>query len=751
MFLTLPAFTCGGGMYSFDAYHNIFNQSSIVDASYQEYYLKTDYYSHDESLESVEARNVLDWKEYLGGNLSYKEVEYLLQNTSLSKAELPKKYSHLLNDKFDEFWKFQKLANALDGKVYVTYDDVWEGNTGEKKKKDLTEIKEKMEHQLEISSPYFKKRYAYQLIKIANIQKRYNEVNQLYATYFSRGAFHQAIDYYALDKQARYLNKNKQDSIQAAYSYLQVFLSVPEKRESAFNSLAFSLDVESMYLMKPLLRNKQDQLAYYFIYGYRTLEPPINYLEKMVDIDPDSELTHLALARTLDAVNRIESPRKYYHQTVFACNDFEKDNYSRFVYEPNEIHFIQESANMNRLTSIINRVLRNNEVKDKGVWQYAKAQNCLFDGCFLDAEYELSKIKSGSKIDYEKEILSTLLKLNGLTKIGNKEEKMLYPLLKKIEEIEKGKRRYNRDLSEYFYLNLAKKYVQSGQIGKAFLSINTEHALSHNRKLCILDKLSNLFAKNDKTELEQYLVNRFSSKYPKYALLDHYVSYYMMDMDLKMALEYIEKIERASMEIKKTIPNYYNLDENIFNAFIENCFSCSRVNGALPKGLKMNIPSIKSKYDLVKFLVQLDSEKKQNPEAAYLLANFYLNSSKHKHYRYLYSNTGKGMASSRLFFKHDAEIDDYIDIPIQNDKIKALYELVLNSSTNSELVSAAQWGITEIALNEKIEKNSKDSYYILEDIIEQREMEFAYRKMEKYKDTDFYKEAIKECTLFENY
>lgn len=215
-----------------------------------------------------------------------------------------------------------------------------------------------------------------------------------------------------------------------------------------------------------------------------------------------------------------------------------------------------------------------------------------------------------------------------------------------------------------------------------------------------------------------------------------------------VTLAYRKKLPEAIVQLKKMKPEDFVLAGNPFSIRLVDCHDCDH---AAPQKQKF------TPLSFLQMLYTIDTEIKQGKNVyrnAYAVANAYYNIS-------YYGN-------ARLFYESDVVITDakvryyYPDEEKMEDEYTSMriavkyYELARKNAANDEQRARCTFMLSKCALNEvyndpgftsyeklsatKVSKSAIDNYY-----------NYFAELREKYNQTAYYKEALKECGYFRDY
>lgn len=310
-------------------YFNLFTQSIIKDKSYLPFLhsYSTRFYT-DFKPSLIPDENIDSWKRYFNNQLSYAQTEYLVNKMNINDLNALKKGSptnQLLVTLGPGF--YQKYREGVDYLIEAKYLEPYmkinyiesadsfyyrEPETG----KNATQL----DYNKTIAAltslynaaknPEIKQRYAYQLVRFNHYTRNYDAAVKAFKTYVEPLRLKGAPYIMALDQLAgaqRGLGMNSE----ANWNFFQVFRDSKSRKESAFVSMKLS-DTASFNNILKRAGTDEDKNMAYFLLGYEDFNNPIPVMEKMFEINPDSEILKVMAVRSINELERSYLPIYYY-------------------------------------------------------------------------------------------------------------------------------------------------------------------------------------------------------------------------------------------------------------------------------------------------------------------------------------------------------------------------------------------------------------------------------------------------------
>ncbi|MDV7698609.1 hypothetical protein N6B72_16905 [Chryseobacterium soli] len=323
-------------------YFNLFTQSIIKDKSYLPFLhsYSTRFYT-DFKQSQIPDENIEAWKKFFNGQLSYSETNYLVNTMSLNDLNELKKgtpNNQLLQKLGTGF--YQKYREGLDYLIEAKYlepymrinfveneNSFYYGGTG--KDKNATNIDYDKTTAALVSlynatkNPEIKQRYGYQLVRFNHYTRNYEKALQAFKTYVEPIRLKGVPYFMALDQLAGAQRGLKMNS-DANWNFFQVFMNSNSRKESAFVSMKLSDTASFNNILKRAGTSNEKNMAY-FLLGYEDFNNPIPIMEKMYDINPDSEILKVMAVRSINELERSYLPIYYYTNNDTDAASVNKD------------------------------------------------------------------------------------------------------------------------------------------------------------------------------------------------------------------------------------------------------------------------------------------------------------------------------------------------------------------------------------------------------------------------------------------
>ncbi|UZT96757.1 hypothetical protein ODZ84_16235 [Chryseobacterium fluminis] len=341
-------------------YFNLFTQSIIKDKSYLPFLhsYSTRFYT-DYNKSQIPDENVESWKKYFNNQLTYSETDFLVYKMGMNDLNDLKKgaSTNPLLQKLGN-GSYQKYREGIDYLIEAKYLEpfmrinfvenensfYYDGNQNGKNATQLDYNKTiaaltslyNAAQNLEI-----KQRYGYQLVRFNHYTRNYDAATQAFKTYIEPVKLRGSVYFMALDQLAG-AQRGLQMNTDANWNFFQVFMNSKSRKESAFVSMKLSDTASFNNIMKRAGTNEEKNMAY-FLLGYEDFNNPIPIMEKMYDINPDSEMLKVMAVRSINELERSYLPIYYYNTNeTHGSSGYNKTSESKTESSPSEASEVKQ-------------------------------------------------------------------------------------------------------------------------------------------------------------------------------------------------------------------------------------------------------------------------------------------------------------------------------------------------------------------------------------------------------------------------
>lgn len=566
-------------------FFNLFTQSIIRDKAYLPFLRTDNTWFYEGPKVKVVDDNIVQWQKYFGSRFNYDETEYLVNHMPLNDLQQYKNGSsaNALLNRIGAYGNFKEgIDYLIEAKYlepfmrinYVESPDTFYRESNETQNATLLNYDRTVSALISLyndaKSPEIKARYGYQLVRFNHYTRNYQKAIDAFKTYVEPLKVHTAPYWLALDQMAgaqRGLNMGQE----ANWNFFQVFSNSNTRKESAFVSMKLSDSASFKSIMERAQTPEEKNMAY-FLLGYQDFNNPLPAMEKMYDIDPNSEILKVMAARSINEIERdylplyystyqdndintsgstaapaeksktaaksesgkislwdkivsffknLFSSKKSQSETPKTAEEKAKQTDDDLLENPNRIPFFRDDSNSmsDETTNDYSEELLDFIEKTKGksndeFWAIAEAYMKFLKKDYKGSSDILNSIKTGNA-EYIDQI-NRLKMLNDITaqpKIDAAfEDHMMkaYPTL----FTEKPK----SDSTDYFYETpgtedfirdvLANRYFLQGEDGKSFLMNNNMSDLQYSPNSSLVKKVEEYCHKPNKTTFEKTVVDK---------------------------------------------------------------------------------------------------------------------------------------------------------------------------------------------------------------------------------------------------
>ncbi len=305
-------------------YFNLFTQTIIKDKTYIPFLLNYSSQFYDDGVKRmIPDENIYAWKKFFGNKLDYRETEFLINHMPLNDLEVYKK-GNSSNAILKKIGSYNQNSEAIDYLIEAKYlepymsikyvessNSFYYHNENDTSKYAVDLDREKTISSLvslygSAQNPEIKQRYGYQIVRFYHYIRQYEQAIDSFKTFVEPIKLRSVPYYYALDQMAGAQRGLKMND-EANWNFFQVFANAPSRKEGAFVSMKLSDSTSFQNILKRASTPEQKNLAY-FLLGYSDYNNPIPNMEKMYEINPDSEILKVMAARGINQLERIYLP-----------------------------------------------------------------------------------------------------------------------------------------------------------------------------------------------------------------------------------------------------------------------------------------------------------------------------------------------------------------------------------------------------------------------------------------------------------
>ncbi len=699
----------------------------------------------DEQATDIQKKdNLKEWQKYTCQSVSLEEIEELIYTSTTEQLELLKRLTKR-GGKIPGIWSSNYFVKSLmQNKCSDTFEylhfakkcephampfDSWD------KKRSLSpEINELIalgkRNLLRTKNQFLRMRYMYQIVRLAHYAHDYQGALDLYDELDPKVDDNDTIiQWWLLGHKAGCLKRLGKNT-EAAYLFSRVFKNCPSKREQVFRSFQIESDQEwNAVLLK--CKSDEERATLYALRATDWNAQITEELESIYKLDPSSD--HLTPLMVKEIYNLEET---------FLGADFRRDIDAT---KPDKI----AKNRLIKLLSFVTKVLSENKIKDIPIWTVAQGylEYLSRDLYAADKTYEKAEslVRGNEALEDHLELFQLALKVHAYTRVN-----------KKIEDEISGYIRSNKYFESvetfpiFLFDRLSQLYKKQGNYAKSFLCNFEMDDLKINPQLKYIKDLIALAEKPNHTDFEEYLLQKKLGVNYISELYEMKGTYHLSKFELSEAIQSFSKIKGSQFENEKFTP---------FVLPILDCIHCE-IDVEDSTILQVN------KLELTHLLLDYEYKAKTDIEHAdkyyYLLGAAYYNMSYYGHSYGLIDYYRSSQSWLEAPKKETSNLEpkaspfnltfgnkEYTDI----SSALFFFDKCKEMTQNSELAAKASFMAAKCELIKFYQDDKYQFNTWSNDIPKLPEKYRNYYDLlkNKYSDTEFYKEAIKECKYFSYY
>ncbi len=424
-------------------YFNLFTQTIIKDKSYLPFlhsYSTRFYTDYSPSLlAQIPDENIEAWRKYFNNQLSYSETLFLVNKMSMNDLnelkkgnpnnQLLKKLGTGFYTKYTEGIDYLIEAKYLEPYMKINYIESADSFYYRENQKDVNATN--LDYNKTIAAltslynaaknPEIKQRYGFQLVRFNHYTRNYDAAAQAFKTYVAPIKLKGAPYIMALDQLAG-AQRGMDMNSEANWNFFQVFKDSKSRKESAFVSMQLSDTASFNNILKRANTNDEKNIAY-FLLGYQDFTNPIPLMEKMYDINPDSEILKVMAARSINEIERSYLPTYYYASAENGTavknstqNNSDKTNTETAEPKKEKLSFWQ------KIVRFFKNLFGGSKSKGETGSKADQSDDELLDNPNRIPVYSKNDSYYGSENDQQKDFLDDLQKFASKTKEKSKDE-----------------------------------------------------------------------------------------------------------------------------------------------------------------------------------------------------------------------------------------------------------------------------------------------------------------------------------------
>lgn len=760
------------GSYGLTYYH-LFDENLVLSQENEPKKFNLWFYPNEFKKENSSVDlNINEWFRFLEGKYQHEDLIKTMyrrdgfkgQDRELkdlqSKVSKPKQ----IEQKEKEFIQYLDYALELENYLATLVPDSWN---------EKPVIKDPLQQKIMLAkankligqfrSGFTKERMHYQLIKLHRYYGSYEEVINIYESYFKdKKSF---ISYWAMDQYAGVLRIMKRNAA-SNYYFSKVYMECPSKRQSAY----LSIDIKSEREFedaKNMGASPEELMSLHFIRGMNGKNLGLYDLSKITEINQNSDFARILMSRE---INRLE--------TFFLNNN--ETYYPSYGHEGMEklVNQKTEGKYLERLIALNENLLQNDSKSQ--FWHLSMAYLYFLNGDYDKSSIMANQIHGLTENDQvQLDILNVLLYVKTRPILSVEDQNKVGEQLYKINKGEVyynffQSREFSFSLNEYLFDEIS---TRSDVKDNAFLTLIFGGRTIYNdlyigdRKyyreplenvtITYLDKVLMDLNRTPQTKLVEYASSNYFSKGYYRSASDvnivkfDDVKFFIRELRAVLMMRNPDRLEEAAsefnkipFEIKSQISNTKTA-VNPFTFYIKDPYFEDYgydYENSVPDEMKF------TRTKVANSLLRLYSKakRKNSAEDYFKLGLAYYNMS-------YYGVSWKLMGN----FRSSSGLNGFYDMTVP----KQFFDRALNiGSLNREMTAKALFMLARCDQNRYCEGSEiRDNYTsysgVYKDYFDQFQSGIrssGFRKdfevlKNQYSNTKFYQELIKECKYFDYY
>lgn len=628
---------------------------------------------------------------------------------------------------------------------------------------------------------YLKMRYTFQLTRLAHYSSNFNQCIELFNKNLPKSQINTLMYFWALEHKAGALKKLKNNS-EANYLYLQVFANCRSKSFRAFQCIKVN-NKEDWDSTFNLCKTSKEKCALFAIRGIDYKNSATDELEEIAKIDPNSKFIPLLISRELTKL-----------EYILLNSEFKRSRYVNFTksYSYGISNNKYTETNLLNLSEFISGLLNNPKLINKATFLIANGYLSFLKGNISEAKQKFLECEFQSNLNQNQLSQIKAFKLaifvNEIPKMNDSLETQVFEDFKNILVLDQKPNESFNMLLKYILDKIAYIYYKQGEYGKSFLCIHSPYEIRSNPNENAINDILSLVDKKDKNDFENFLLKNPSS-------LTYYFNYIESSIpsqnsnNINSVLEE-DNLKNDLLEIKATLmisqnrvqeaidifklikksylktSEYYNLKCDPFQSYLEGIY-----NFNFHKYSSLNY----NKLTFAQKILELEKTIK-NTNDNEVLANSYLQLGNAFYNISFFGPCWKTIDYYKSYnvFDNTNELDSNVSIPKDMNyfdfyicfdttytdmkKSEKYFNKALELTNNKEFKAKISFMLAKCEQNGYYLKVSEEdkSYFVdfndekYKNIKQQYQSWFSILK-NQYSDTEFYKEALSNCSYFSNY
>ena len=568
-------------------------------------------------------------------------------------------------------------------------------------------------------------KYAFQLVRLSHYAGKNDECISLYDQLIESMPLKSYTRFRALcHKAGAYYNKEL--FVLASYHYSVVFKNCHPLRTTAWKGFRIKETREFEELIK-YCKDKSEQAT---VYAMRSVQPyakSLGDMKKIFKLDPSSEYNDLLLVREVKMF-----------ENQYLGKEIKNDENSDYQYDDDFNRFF-DTTYLSEFRKFVGSAINESKIKKPALWKLAAGFLAVYAGDFAEAQRYVSELKHMEISDevMKKSIANLQIGLD-ITKLNTLDENEIERIYKEFQDSKISLNdhpdvyySYPDNQFRYFLDKLHFIYTNSNDKLKAFLCNSDFETLLWSPDIDMVTNLLEFMNKKGKKPFETFLSMKGGSRNEL--------------LEMKGTLLMASGKQEEAVKVFKSIPSdflkgymrfYINADP--FAGNFRDCLAC---DDSIMEKIEYVKTHCITKLLFAEKIIKLKKTAKGNGEHA-AEANFLLGNA-------FYNTTYFGTAWMAFAYRrYYSEINLASDCSVAS----AYYQKTMQLTKNKELAAKCCYMAAKCEHNNYYNREKASSW----DLVNMPNSYFYYQSFfhllkEKYADTEYYKDVIKECSYFREY
>jgi hypothetical protein len=754
--------------YDFDGSFKIFEEKLFDIKGLEPFYLNEYVFNNVDENASIGPRldNLKEWLEYFDNKPTIDDLEKYIYDT---------KENDLLNFQkqleVSDKWKNNSVLHCVDKEKlkksieyllfakqvepHVAFSNGWE-----EPKRDIVAMNLLLNTAIEkfekTKIKFFKERLAYQAIRLAHYSKQYKRSIELFEKYFTKSNLKSLMSQWSFGHYAGAI-KSLGNIAKSNVLFARLFDLCPSRSRQSL--ISFKFDWQDSLLTEALkeCENNHDRVLVYALNAYKNQYFGADAIENIYKYEPDSPYLLLILSRAISMLEKETLPEKtpWYGYKGYINPDY---NYG---------YYRSDSS----LYKIVSKIADENKTQKNYLWNFAAGYVSTLQGYTQGVDkyfFEAKRLCPKNNMDFIKrvQIAEVICKINALKNIDEKAEIWIVKDVKWLKENNSIKKLRAEDAFLYIINTLAKQYWIQGDTLKSHLCFGISGKNKPWEDFFTSDSpfRYELALDYHKQPIEMIYMalkdyepwyREETSEWMKFLIENYY--YTLKELDLILAKKYIAKglFEKATEKLKSQINNETryrpNIDETqqfLANPFIIHIKDCHDCDFMQRQDTVYTLLSFSKKMIELKYLAETTADKEKSANYYYLLANGYYNITYYGNSWMVSCFNTRGELNH--FYTEDENYDLYDCSRAEENYLKAAQKTSNDEFAAKCYFMSAKCEQNKFYNNERSisEYSTKEDYDRLLKIKFENYKTYFKKLTNNYSDTDFFKEALKECKYF---